>query len=257
MMSKSFYRNEQSFEEKVNIKNNTIAQNLIREFLAKAKISALPIMTGDPIEYLLYLYFSVKGTKEEAFFNELLDTHNFNYSMSIHNAIYYLLATEQEKDDSIDPLSWPGMINIDESDTKYTLRTKIGTIEVWKASELFSSSPSHYIFDKTLMGQCYERTYDFLRENSQYKAVLSYMPNFFYGGHYHAYLENDEGILDIAANAYYDNKDSANKTLCGKTLAKLDNKQIRRKIKTLKQTIPVNDHQKLLTLAMYYRQKGQ
>ncbi len=45
---------------------------------------------------------------------------------------------------------------------------------------------------------CYLRTYDFISESDEYKAVLSYQPAVFNNGHYHAYLENDEAVLDIA-----------------------------------------------------------
>lgn len=84
---------------------------------------------------------------------------------------------------------WPGVKNIEKSESKYILETILGTIEVYQASKIFMHSPSYPIFNKTLMGQCYERIYDFLKENNDYKVALQYMLNFFYGGHYHTYLE--------------------------------------------------------------------
>ena len=154
--------------------------------------------------------------------------------MSIHNAIYYLLATEKERFDKIDPMLWPGVKSIKKSESKYILETILGTIEVYQASKMFMDSPSSIIFNKTLMGQCYARTYDFLKENNDYKAVLQYMPNFFYGGHYHAYLEKNKQVLDIASNAFYSSKDSINKILCGEVLAKLTYKQVRQKFREIK-----------------------
>ena len=177
--------------------------------------------------------------------------------MSIHNAIYYLLATDREYDNTIDPLLWPGINDIKRNESKYILSTILGTIEVYKASEILSDSKSYHIFEKDLMGQCYERTYDFLRENNDYRVVLSYMPNFFYGGHYHAYLEKDNEVLDIASNALYYSEQSINKILCGETLSKLTYKQLKQKFNTIKNTIPnIGSKNKLLTLALYYDRKN-
>ena len=176
--------------------------------------------------------------------------------MSIHNALYYLLATDNEKDESVDPSSWPGVYAIKSENPKYTLETILGPIEVYKASEVLKDSPSIHIFDKPLMGECHERSYDFLKENHDYKAVLSYMPNFFYGGHYHSYLEKDETTLDIASNALYRDSSSASKILCGDVIVKLTYKQAKQKFQTIRNTVPnIKPNQKLLTLALYYDQK--
>ena len=141
--------------------------------------------------------------------------------------------------------------------SKYILDTVLGDIEVFKASKLFSNSSSYHIFNKDLMGQCYERSYDFLKENRDYKAVLAYMPNFFYGGNYHAYLEKDEQVLDIASNAFYSSKESIDKIFCGETIAKLTWKQVQQKFEQIKSTTPnINSRQKLLTLTLYYDNKN-
>ncbi len=133
------------------------------------------------------------------------------------------------------------------------LETILGTIEVYKASDVLSKSKSIHIFDKPLNGQCYKKTYDFIKENHDYRAVLSYLPNFFYRGHYHAYLEKGSTILDIAANALYTSSNSANKILRGETLARLSYQQIKQKHKVLKMHAKeLDSQQKLLNLALYY-----
>ena len=68
----------------------------------------------------------------------------------------------------------PGMISEEHNESLYTLKTKIGTINVYKASEVFKNSKSSYIFNRRLLKWCYERTFDFLKENRDYKAALSY-----------------------------------------------------------------------------------
>ena len=201
------------------------------------------------MDNLLLEYFAQKETANEEIMLDVLNKYNFNYSMSVHNAIYYLLATENDDCMSINPLAWPGVYNIQKDDIKYYLDTILGLIEVYKASEMLSSN----VFEKQLMGQCYERTYDYIKENTKASAILSYMPNFFYGGHYHAYVEREDGILDIAANAFYYKKESADKILCGDKIAKLTYKQAKQKYQTIKNTTPqVESKNKLLTLALYY-----
>ena len=111
------------------------------------------------------------------------------------------------------------------------------------------------------MGKCYRRSYDFVKEKQEnYDVVLSYMPNFFYGGHYHAYLESDDAILDIAGNSYYHPKEDASKILNGTIIRKLDYKKIEKDYKTLSSRMPelkFIDNPKLLTLALYYDYKDR
>ena len=79
------------------------------------------------------------------------------------------------------------------------------------------------------------------------------MPNFFYGGHYHAYLKNSDSILDIASNAIYYSKDSSSKILCGDIIAELSYKQAVNKYNNLKSVEPkLPSKNKLLTLGLYY-----
>lgn len=237
-------------------KNLLIAYDVICEYLKEVKKNDLSIRTGNYIEDLLYEYFAVKGSVDENILKEIMDYYKFNYSMSIHNAIYYLLSTDREHVDDIDPCLWPGIINIDFDGFKYIIRTIIGDIEVYKADKVMADSKYSYIFMKDLMGQCYERSLEILKENNDYRVILSYMPNFFYGGHFHAYLKSDECILDIASNAIYYSIDSANKVLCGEVVAELTYKQVMKKYNTLKNVAPnISSRNKLLTLALYYDQK--
>lgn len=258
MKYQDFCRQIELREDKSNYKNNVIAEKVLSEYLDKIEKSDISYrITGNFIEDLIYNYFLIKGTKNEKEFNEILNSYNFNYSMSIHNAIYYLLATEREYVDNINPLLWPGVKEINKCDSKYILNTVLGKIEVYKASEFFANSSYYHIFNKKLMGECYERTYDFLRENKDYQAVLSYMPDFFEGGNYHAYLKKDGQVLDIASNAIYFSKDSIDKIFCGETIAELSWKQVQKKFNVIKNTTPmISSKQKLLTLTLYYDMKN-
>lgn len=231
MKYEDFYRQIQLREKKPNLKNELIAKKV----LLKLSKKDLPYPIIEQFsESLLYNYFYLKGTEYEMEFNELLNLYKFNYSMSIHNAIYYLLATKNEYTNCINPLKWPGVYEIYIIDSKYVLKTIMGEIEVYKASEQFSTINSRYIFDRKLMGKCYERTYDFVKENKDYQVILSYMPNFFCGGNYHAYLEKGNQVLDIASNALYSSKESISKIFRGEEIAKLSYHQIEKKFSYIK-----------------------
>lgn len=256
MRYNDFYKQAKLREKKPNQKDNLIAETFISRYLEEMHKTELSYQIGTPIEKLLYEYFLIKGTKNEKIFLNLLNSYNFNYASSIHNAIYYLLATDREYVENVNPLLWPGINNIKKDESKYILNTILGIIEVYKADEILFDSDSYHIFEKDLIGHCCERSYDFLRENKDYKVVLSYMPNFFYGGHYHTYLESDNGVLDIESNALYCSKQSIDKILCGEILAKLTYKQVNKKFKTLINTAPnIKQKNKLLTLALYYDRK--
>ena len=89
---------------------------------------------------------------------------------------------------------------------KMILETTVGTIRLGKASEYFKDTKSSCIFNKKLSGECFDRTLEFVRENEEYDAVVSYIPNIFVGGHYHAYAKCNDTIVDSASNTiYFDN----------------------------------------------------
>ena len=83
-------------EKRSEYKNNLIAKEILLKYLEKIKETELPYqITSNAIDSLIYNYFYIKDSDNESKINEILNLYNFNYSMSIHNAIYYLLATER------------------------------------------------------------------------------------------------------------------------------------------------------------------
>ena len=201
-------------EKDVDTKNNMIALDVLYEFLDKENIEAKKELNS-PLENLLYNYFEFKGTSYEESFKKVLEKNNINYCFTIHNAIYHLLSNSNSFSNFIKSTDFPGINNITNHNSKYTLDTKLGKIDVFKADEIFKDHKSYYIFLKELKNCCYARTYDFLKENQDdYKAVLAYIPHIFYKGHYHVYLEKYDGkILDIAGNSLYDSVEEANTIL--------------------------------------------
>lgn len=245
------------FEKSASFFESTKSEHILSEFEKKTNPidpANLRFKQSFAGQNLLRVYFEIKGTDKEKILEKLLEENNAHYSYTIHNAIYNLLVKKEEYDKrKVNPLLWPGINSITGKSNEYTLKTKLGKIKVSKASKIFENTSSSYIFNKELLGKCYYRCYDFLKENSdQYKAVLSYLPNFFHGGHFHTYLENDTHVLDIASNAYYE-KEYANIVLSGEIIAKLTFEEVEKQYEELITTIPeIKEYPKLGTLALYH-----
>lgn len=96
-----------------------------------------------------------------------------------------------------------------------------------------------------------------MKENRDYKAVLSYNSNLFVGGHFHAYLEKDEITLDIASNALYTSKEDKDKVLKGEILAKHTYDEVVAAFNELLEKAPDldKDDNKLQVLSLYYGMK--
>lgn len=235
-------------------KDDQIAKKVLSEYASIHKFDSQII--GNGIQDLLYKYFSIEDFEDKQSLIAIMDKNKFNYIESIRQAIYYLLGRKQETESLyIDPIKWPGIDDIGYQDNVYILSTKFGQLRVSKASDVFKKTDSSYIFRKTLMQNCFQRSYDFIRKNSiDYQVVLSYEPTFFSRGFYHAYLESSDFVLDISANAYY-SKEDAKKILTGEIIKKLDYKTIESKYQSLVREMPElteNNNPKLLILSLYY-----
>lgn len=130
-----------------------------------------------------------------------LKQNNCNYHALLNECIYEAL----DVNPIINIEEVPFVNKVTKSDI-ITLETTIGTVKVGKASEYFKDAKTSYIFNKKLVNECFDRTLEFVRENEEYDAVVSYVPNIFVGGHYHAYAKKDDIIIDASSNAiYFDN----------------------------------------------------
>lgn len=229
--------------------NQEVAEYIISEYRS---LSTYYNFNGKPLDVLLSNYFYLKSKNEHHILEEVLNKYCFNYTSSIHNAIYDLLLVNEDR-----ALLWPGVNKIEKCNELYKLNTKNGLIKVSKASRVFKDHKSSYIFKKELRGNCFARTLDFLIENKDYKAVLSYDNNLFVGGHYHAYLENNNQTLDIASNALYETDDDRKKVLDGKIIKKLTLEEVIDSFNKVLEEVPTLDKNddKLQVLALYYGKK--
>ena len=152
-------------------------------------------------ETFIYNYVELsKYQKDEV--SLLLKQKNCNQQALLDECIYEALSSNPLINIEDVPL-----INKATNDKdKMILETTVGTIRLGKASEYFKDTKSSYIFNKKLTGECFDRTLEFVKENEEYDAIVSYVPNIFVGGHYHAYAKCNDTIVDSASNAiYFDN----------------------------------------------------
>lgn len=209
------------------------------------------------IEVLLYQYLRLKKENNEELLEAIMKEHNFNYAPSIRNAFYYLLSNPSDLIDfSTNPMLWPGMKNVVNHGNSYIIETELGRIEVSKATPKFLRTNSSYIFKKPLIHKCFARTYDFVKENKDSYAILSKQPNFFFGYDYHAYVERNGEIIDIAANAYYDKKEFASTILVGEEMARLSFEEITEELSSL-DTSCLEGKEKLYMLSTYHDIKNR
>lgn len=129
----------------------------------------------------------------------VLKQKNFKEKSALHEMLYRFL--EDENTNELKRM--PFVNDIKEENKKYNIDTSLGRISLRKASDYFASTKSRYIFKKTLAGMCFDRTTEFIEQNPEYQAIVSYLPNVFVGGHYHAYAKKENVIVDAACNAIF------------------------------------------------------
>lgn len=135
MTYNDLYRQMEHRERQSIYKNNLIAKKLLEDL----KVDCV-FQYKEELDQLLAYYFSIKNTEIERTCHDLFRANHFNYAESIHNALYYLLATEKEYDFQFNPMAWPGIHHITKWKNQYILATVIGKIEACKADEIFKKS---------------------------------------------------------------------------------------------------------------------
>lgn len=169
----------------------------------------------------------INDEKAERLLTMLMEANDICYPYCIREATGRLMAKPNSHLSYLSPTLLPGVKQISQDEELYQLDTKIGTIHIRKASDVFQNTNSSYIFERTLLQECYARSFDFLKENQDtYRVVLSYLPTFFTTGYYHAFLTNGTEVLDIASNAFYPDKKEAEKMFRGNTLGVLSYEEV-------------------------------
>ena len=207
---------------------NQIAQEILIKFYDLCHLDATQVEPN--MRSLLKTYVIVKeinDKKAERLLTMLMEANDICYPYCIREATGRLMAKSNSHLSYLSPTLLPGVKQISQDGELYRLDTKIGTIHIRKASDVFQNTNSSYIFERTLLRECYARSLDFIKENQDtYRVVLSYLPTFFTTGYYHAFLTNGTEVLDIASNTFYPDKGEAEKMFCGNTLGVLSYEEV-------------------------------
>lgn len=235
--------------------DNEIALQVLYTYLRQAQASLL-YFEGSPRINLLHQYALLSDVKKKQILENLLRENSFQYATSIREAIYFLLGKRRElwhyKHLLHNPSLYPGVYEISTRKNLYEMRTILGNIKVQKANRVFKRDST---FQGRLVGCCFSKTHEFLFEHRDYQIVFAFQPNYFSEGSYHVYLERDGVVLDIASNAFYEDKASSEPLYSGNVLFKCSYDEALDIYRKLQQEMPeimkTNDYM-LYTIALYY-----
>jgi len=236
-------------EETLEINKLKEEKEIIRSVLLECKNKhLLPLGYNEKFLISILLnYISLRKKSKEKEMELILNKYNFNYITSIKLAINILL-NDFSSNTKKKVKYLPGIIDINKVNDLYIVETTLGEVYVKRAEKIINSD----VFNKELRGMCYERTLDFLYEDTTYKAVMGYCPNYFNIGHFHAYLKKDNIILDIANNALYFKYP---KNFFDKTIAMFSLEEIKKEYEMLTREDDYPKYYKLHTLGLYHTYK--
>lgn len=195
-----------AYEEACYYQNNQKMTEVIQSMKFMARYYGIPFEEQEQkLDTILenYHFFVEAGYQSDL--DLLLKQKGVKKVSLLHESLYYFFDQEEKQyEDENALLRKPEVLRVEKKDS-YIIETRIGTIKVKNAKKHFGRELS--LFEKPLIGECFDRTLEFVKEKKDYKAVVSHLPNPFSGEHIHAYAKKeDEGILvDPACNAiFYD-----------------------------------------------------
>lgn len=174
------------------------------------------------------LYMKANGFQENAFIYELLHDRNDNHE------IQKLIIKQTNKN----------IISLYNRE-----------IEFMDADQYFKNTELEEFFKtKQLAGECFDRSLELLFYLPNSNVIVSYLPNIFAGGYYHAYISCDNGILvDPASNLVLLNQE-AKDLLNGQIIFSMNQEEVETELKSLGTIhgIVEYDRPQLLKLALFY-----
>lgn len=242
--------------------NDQISQEILTQFYNLCHLND-PSMIGNTDN--LFNHFEIlkviNDKEAERLLTNLMEENDICYPYCIREATSRLMAQPNSHLSHFSPTVVPGVNQISKDGELYQLDTKIGTIHIRKASDVFKNTNSFYVFERELSQECYARSLEFLKANQDsYRVVLSYLPTLFTEGYYHAFLTNGTEVLDIASNTFYPDKREAKEMFHGNTLGVLSYEEVKKLEQSLlekmgfKEKFPHN-HRVLHLVAHYLHAK--
>lgn len=225
--------------------NGLIEESIVKKIKRHCKVQ------GDLGYDLLTCYKKLYNTKYKEYCDLLLKKQKLRYCSVIHEAISWLLLPNLgfSCNPFLDVSFFPGIHNIQKCEDYYLLDTVLGRVSVKNAKDVFRGTETDDIFRRPLEHSCYQRCYEFLQINPDYKVVFSFMPCRYLKGYYHVYVVKKNIVIDITSNAYYE--DSSFKIpLKGKIIKVASKEEIEEKLLLFPDNFPL--HKDLFLLMNYY-----
>ena len=204
----------------------------------------------------LYLYTSpyIKQTYE------ILEKYNYNKIHELQDAIFmlgHLIDKSKNKDTISKLLNSPYIDDITfDGFEEYTIFSEqLGKISFTLADEFFidNFAIQKYMSEKQLPKQCHNHTYFLSKIFKDATSIISLVPSYFVGNHYHSYtyFEDSDMVIDLCSNAMM-KKQTYDKIYEPKELAIIKNKDIDQVEKEVLQiTDQPNDTATMLIIGSY------
>ncbi len=196
--------------------NNRIAKEILKKIKLLFPNIHIKETNDSALANLIKYYFKIIETNEnyKIILDRILAQYKANKKLFILCMIQNLCMNSRFNTKRIKQKENSFEINLDQK-----------KVLIQKANQVFSDPKYQTLWQKKLANQCFRRTYDFMKINPDYKAVLAYIPNYLAYGYYHAYLENESSLIDIARNIYFPKKEDGEYLLQGEILTKISLKE--------------------------------
>lgn len=229
-------------EENMKIANRNKTQEILKYFYVLSKRNGITYeVANDLWESLCVNYQNLCNHGLEKEIRQFMKSNNANKDAFIYEYIH-ILSDNANKEQVINEQT--GELSIEIENRKFLFA---------KADNYFKNTKAESIFKRKLEKECFDRTLDLVSIIENSEAVVSYLPNLFVGGYYHAYLKCPNGILvDPASNLVMLNE-NAKQLLDGDIVFSFNENQLEQQLKQLKtvERIELYDCPKLLQLALF------
>lgn len=205
-----------------------------------------------------FYYLCKKNNLEYYSSNNIWDSFYINYNNLVDKGLYNdIKMFMNNKDANEIAFIYEYLHSIDGDNKNIKINNKLFKFE--NAKKYFDNTNLEKIFSKKLKGECFDRTLDIVSMLPGSRAIVTYLPNLFEGGYYHAYVKcSDNTIIDPASNMII--KDDFTKELLnGKEIISMNYNEIKNAYQELLLSIDgieEYDRPLLLKLALYEELKS-
>lgn len=213
------------------------------------------------LEVLKYFYYLCKKNKIEYYSsNSIWDSFYINYQNLVNINLYEdirIFMKQKQANEMAFIYEYLHYINQNNELTNDNeIRKKHFKVE--NAKDYFKNTNLESIFSKKLEGECFDRTLDIVSKLQDSRAVVTYLPNLFQGGFYHAYVKCSDGSLINPASNFVIKDELTKQLLKGTEIISMTYEEIKNTYQELSiiEGITTYDRPILLKIALYEELKA-